>query len=101
MASESRASRLASLFARNAKTVGTLEVPTGRLVIAHGVATISTDEFVAFRRTTPTGVFPVEVTVAKTASGQQRIAAVRIIFSPLPVATWEDAKGRSYQARPA
>ncbi len=93
MSLESRASRLAALFANNAKTVGTLEVPTGRLVVAHGVATISTDEFVPFRKTTPTGVFPVEVTVAKTASGQERIAAVRIIFSPLPVASWEDAKG--------
>jgi hypothetical protein len=88
-----RASRLPALFANNAKTVGTLEVPTGQLCIAHGVATISTDEFVPFRRTCPMGLFPVEVTLAKSAKGEERIAAVRILFSPQPIADWEVAKG--------
>lgn len=88
-----RASRLPSLFANNARTVGMLDVPTGRLCIAHGVATISTDEFVPFARPTPTGVFPVEVTLANSAKGEARIAAVRIMFSPQPIAEWEEAKG--------
>lgn len=88
-----RASRLPALFANNAKTVGMLTMPTGRLVVAHGVATISTDEFVPFRRTTPVGIFPVEVTLARSASGEERIAAARILFSPLPIADWEQAKG--------
>ena len=88
-----RASRLPALFANNAKTVGTLAMPTGRLVVAHGVATISTDDFVPFRRTTPIGEFPVEVTLAKSSSGEERIAAVRIIVSPLPIAEWEEAQG--------
>src|SRR4051812_3441041 len=87
-----RASRLPALFANNAQTVGTLKVPTGRLVIAQGVATISTDEFVPFKRQTPTGEFPVEVTLAKSSSGTERIAAVRIIFSPQPIAEWQQTE---------
>jgi hypothetical protein len=88
-----RASRLPALFANNARTVGVLEVPTGRLVVAQGVATSSTDDFVPFARQTPTGLFPVEVTLAKSAKGEERIAAVRIMFSPQPIADWEEANG--------
>lgn len=101
-----RAARLPAMFAEDARfwlgshtihatprPVGTLHVPSGRLVTGDAVSTI---DFVPLARPAPVGDFAVEVSVATLPSGEQRLAAMRLLFSPQPIAGWELADETGY-----
>ena len=66
--------------------IGDLHLPSGRLVSADAIATL---DFESLPRTAPPGIYPVEVCLATVAPDESRIAAVRIVFSRNPVASWE------------
>ncbi len=76
-----------------AKQVGILHMPTGRIVTGDAIATL---DFVPLARTAPVGDFAVEVSVATLPSGEQRLAAVRMLFSSQPIADWELADETGY-----
>lgn len=80
-------SRLAAMFAKDARTVGTLAVPTGKIMIGDNIMR----DFKQLTRWAPTGQFPVEVSLAKAKDGVMRVAAVRILFSPQSIEIWEQA----------
>jgi hypothetical protein len=73
--------------------VGELKVPTGRLCASDPFTTDFGERHEGFSRQTPTGVFPVEVAVARFARGDQRVACARVRFGPPDVRAvrWEPA----------
>jgi len=73
--------------------VGELKVPTGRLCASDPFTTFFDEKHEGFARQTPTGVFPVEVAVARFAHGDQRVACARVRFGPPGVrgVRWEPA----------
>jgi hypothetical protein len=73
------------MFAKDARTVGTLAVPTGKIRIGDNIMR----DFKQLTRWAPMGQFPVEVSLAKAKDGETRVAAVRILFSPQSIETWE------------
>jgi hypothetical protein len=77
------------------RVLGTLDVPSGRLVACDPFTTEFAPPSPGFARTAPTGVFPVEVAIARFENGDQRIACARVRFaSPDERAVkWEPAFG--------
>jgi hypothetical protein len=73
--------------------VGELKVPTGRLCASDPFTTSFDEKHEGFARQTPTGVFPVEVAVARFPWGDQRVACARVRFGPPGVRAvrWEAA----------
>lgn len=82
-----RGSKVVAMFEKDARTVGTLAVPTGKIRLGDNIMR----DFKQLTRWAPTGHFPVEVSLAKAKDGETRIAAVRILFSPQSIETWEQA----------
>jgi hypothetical protein len=74
------------------RQIGMLHAPTGRIVTGDAIGTL---DFAPFTRLAPTGVFPVEASLVKVSAHESLIAAVRVVFSPRPVASWEPAEGGS------
>lgn len=70
--------------------IGTLHLPSGRLVSGDPVGAF---EFEPFDRQTPVGAFPVQASLVSISPTESRIAAVRIMFSQQPIARWEVATG--------
>ena len=82
-----RGSRLLAMFERDARTVGTLAVPTGKIRIGDNIMR----DFKQLTRWAATGAFPVEVSLGKAKDGVMRVGAVRVLFSPQSIETWEQA----------
>lgn len=72
--------------------IGMLHVPTGRIVTGDAIGTL---DFAPFTRRAPTGVFPVEASLAKVSAHESLIAAVRVVFSPRPVASWNPRRAEA------
>ena len=75
------------------RVLGELKVPTGRILAVDPLATELGKEGACFSRQAPTGVFPVELALAHTRPGTQRVACARIRFGPPGVRAvrWEAA----------
>lgn len=75
-------------FVVTVATIGDLHLPSGRLVSADAIAEL---DFEPLARAAPPGIYPVEASLATVSADEARIAAVRIVFSRAPTASWEAA----------
>lgn len=78
--------------------VGMLHLPSGRVVTGDAIGTL---DFEPLTRSAPTGVYPVEASLATVSKNESRIAAARIVFSHQPVVTWEVAVGGTGATTPS
>ena len=72
------------------RTIGDLKVPTGRIAASDPFTTEFGDRNEPLVGAAPTGVFPVEVALAKYDNGGIRVACARIRFEDHPAVRWED-----------
>jgi hypothetical protein len=75
------------------RVLGQLRVPSGRLLVADPFTTTFEEPGPALARTAPTGIFPVEVALARFDDADQRIACARVRFGApeAPVERWDSA----------
>jgi hypothetical protein len=73
--------------------IGELKVPSGRISVSDPLTTAFDRQLVALARRAPTGVFPVEVAVARFTNGDLRVACARVRFDRDASPTrWEIAR---------
>jgi hypothetical protein len=85
-------------YAVTVAPVGTLHLPSGRVVTGDAIATL---DFEPLSRTAPPGTYPVEASLVTVPSHESLIAAVRVVFSREPVARWEAAAGGTGATTPS
>lgn len=74
------------------RVIGELKVPSGRINVGDPLTTPFDDPGASLARKAPTGVFPVEVAIARFENGDLRVACSRVRFEPSSPATrWEVA----------
>lgn len=73
------------------RVLGELTVPSGRLCASDPFTTGFDGPAGAFARAAPTGVFPVEVCVARFDQGDARVACARVRFADAEAVRWEVA----------
>lgn len=73
------------------REIGRLVVPTGRIVVADPFTMDFADPPAPLSRTGPTGVFPIELAVARFEHGDERVACARVRFAEAPAVRWEPA----------
>jgi hypothetical protein len=81
------------------RVIAELKVPTGRIIVCDPLATSFEPPGSPLSRSAPTGVFPVEVVIARFENGDERVACARVRFAgdSKPV-RWEVA---SFAGEPA
>lgn len=79
------------IIAIECRTIGELEVPTGRLGASDPFTTSFEEPGVPFAIRAPVGRFPVELAIARYANGDQRVACARVRFDRAKAVRWQMA----------